>query len=221
MDFEQVGQVSSALLGAASLERPGLVRLPEGGWRLYLSCSTPGSKDWWVESLDAPTVDALAQGARTVVLAGDGTQAWKDPVVWREGGQWQMWCCRHPLDGGAAEADRMSSHHAVSEDGLRWTLTGRALLPTPETWDARGARVSAAYEGALFYDGRTSAAENFRERTGLASGDPPAAIAGPTPAGRTVRYLDIVATRRGVRLFWESSRPDGSHDLRTTEMAGT
>jgi hypothetical protein len=36
-----------------------------------------------------------------------------------------------------------------------------------------------------------------------------------------VRYLDIVATRRGVRLFWESSRPDGSHDLRTTEMAGT
>jgi hypothetical protein len=220
MNFEQVGQVSSALFGAASLERPRLVPLPDGGWRLYVSCSTPGSKHWWVESLDAPTLGALAKGVRTVVLAGDDSEAWKDPVIWREGTQWQMWCCRHPLDGGAGEADRMSSHHAVSDDGLRWTFTGRALVPAPGTWDARGTRVSAAYQGALFYDGRSRAAENFRERTGLAGGDPPASISGPTPDGRTVRYLDLVATSRGVRLFWESSRPDGSHDLRTTELSG-
>ncbi|HEV7196629.1 MAG TPA: hypothetical protein VGN19_11870, partial [Pedococcus sp.] len=167
-----------------------------------------------------PTVSSLPEGARTVVLAGDLTEAWKDPVIWCEGGQWQMWVCRHPLDGGAGEADRMSSHHAVSEDGLRWTFTGKALVPTPGQWDARGSRVTAAYRGALFYDGRSSAAENFHERTGLAGGDPAAAIAGPTAAGRSVRYLDLVATSRGVRLFWESSRPDGSHDLRTTELSG-
>ncbi|HEV7148019.1 MAG TPA: hypothetical protein VGN48_13585 [Pedococcus sp.] len=216
--FDQVGEVSSADFGAASLERPRLVSLPDGGWRLYVSCSTPGSKHWWVESLDAPTVEGLAQGARTVVLAGDESQAWKDPVIWRAGAQWQMWVCRHPLDGGPAEADRMTSHHAVSDDGLRWTFTGGALVPTSGTWDSRGTRVTAAYDGGLFYDGRATAAENFHERTGLAAGRPPTAIAGPTPAGRTVRYLDLVRTSRGVRLFWESSRPDGSHDLRTTEL---
>ncbi|WP_289032471.1 hypothetical protein, partial [uncultured Arsenicicoccus sp.] len=31
--------------GAASLERPALVRLDDG-WRLYFSCATPGSKHW-------------------------------------------------------------------------------------------------------------------------------------------------------------------------------
>ena len=216
--FDPVAEVSSEQFGAASLERSALVALPEGGWRLYLSCSTPGSKHWWVEALDAPTVPELPSGRRTVVLPGDESEAWKDPVVWHERGRWQLWACRHPLDDGPDEADRMTSHHAVSEDGLRWTFTGRALLPTAGTWDARGARVTAAYDGALFYDGRASAAENFHERTGLATGDPPTAVAGPTPAGRTLRYLDVVATPGGVRLFWESSRPDGSHDLRTTHL---
>lgn len=216
--FQPVAEVSSAQFGAASLERPSLVALPDGGWRLYVSCSTPGSKHWWVEALDAPTVPALARGGRTVVLAGDDAEAWKDPVVWRERGQWHLWACRHPLDQGDEEADRMSSHHATSDDGLRWTFTGRVLVPTRGTWYARGARVSAAYGGALFYDGRASAAENFHERTGLAVGNPPVVVAGPTPSGRTVRYLDVVPTRAGVRVFWESSRPDGSHDLRTSEV---
>jgi hypothetical protein len=217
--FEPVADLSSAQFGAASLERPALVALPDGGWRLYVSCSTPGSKHWWVEALDAPTVAALPRGARTVVLPGDETEAWKDPVVWREGGRWQLWGCRHPLDDGPDQADRMSSHHAVSDDGLRWTFTGRVLRPTPGTWDARGARVTAAYDSAVFYDGRASAAENFHERTGLATGEPPLPVAGPTPAGRTVRYLDVVPTPQGLRLFWESSRPDGSHDLLTAELA--
>lgn len=217
--FEAVGQIPSADFGAASLERPALVPLPDGGWRVYVCCATPGSKHWWVEAIDAPSVPDLPGGARTVVLAGDEREAWKDPVVWHDGARWHLWACRHPLDGGPDEADRMTSHRAVSDDGLRWTFTGDVLRPTPGTWDARGARVTAAYGDALFYDGRASAAENFRERTGLAAGDPPAPVAGPTPAGRGLRYLDVVATPRGVRLFWEASRPDGSHDLRTIEVA--
>ena len=36
-----------------SLERPALVALPGGGWRLYVSCATPGTKHWRVDALDA------------------------------------------------------------------------------------------------------------------------------------------------------------------------
>src|SRR5688572_22604458 len=53
--FEKVADVSRDAFGAESFERPVLVALPGGGWRLYLSCATPGSKHWWVDSLTAPT----------------------------------------------------------------------------------------------------------------------------------------------------------------------
>ena len=36
-----------------SLERPALVRTPEGSWRLYLSCATYGTKHWRVEVIEA------------------------------------------------------------------------------------------------------------------------------------------------------------------------
>ena len=39
-----------------------LVPLPGGGWRLYLSCATPGSKHWWVDSLTADTPEELPAG---------------------------------------------------------------------------------------------------------------------------------------------------------------
>ena len=42
-------------LGCASLERPALVQRPDGGWRLYISLSTPDSKHWWIDALDADT----------------------------------------------------------------------------------------------------------------------------------------------------------------------
>ena len=38
-----VAELDKERFGAESLERPALVRLGDG-WRLYLSCATPGSK---------------------------------------------------------------------------------------------------------------------------------------------------------------------------------
>ncbi|HEU5265154.1 MAG TPA: hypothetical protein VFU35_00580 [Jatrophihabitans sp.] len=220
--FETVATVSSAQFDAASLERPALVPLDDGGWRLYVACSTPDSKHWWVEAIEAGDLAELADGKRTVVLAGDGMTAWKDPVVRRSGTEWQMWACRHPLDGGDAEADRMTSVYLTSDDGLVWDEVGTALAPTPGSWDARGARITSVVrtgDGWLaFYDGRASAAQNWFERTGAALGDSARAfraIAGPTPAGRTVRYLSLAETPSGTRLYWEASRSDGANDLRT------
>ena len=51
--FVTVAEVRRDEFGAESFERPVLVRRPEGGWRLYVSCATPDSKHWWIEAVDA------------------------------------------------------------------------------------------------------------------------------------------------------------------------
>lgn len=220
--FKTVATVTSAQFEAASLERPALVRTNEGTWRLYVSCSTAGSKHWWVEALDADDPADLATGKRTMVLPGDVATAWKDVVVHHTGDGWQMWACRHPLDGGEGEADRMTSWYAMSADGLAWDLKGAALTPTPGTWDERGTRITSVLEiegrCTAFYDGRASSAENWRERSAMALGDDPGAFTAasdPTPAGHTARYLSIAQLPAGYRVYWEASRPDGANDLRT------
>lgn len=223
--FRTVTTVTSEQFGAASLERPALVPLDDGTLRLYVSCSTWDSKHWWVEAI------GLADGARDVVLPGDAATAWKDPVIRREvdssGAAWHMWACRHPLDGGEDEADRMDTRYATSTDGLRWSFDddGAALAPTPGSWDARGVRVCSVLpsEGGwvAFYDGRASAAENWHERTGAAFGSTRGrfvADTGPTPAGRTARYLSVAQPPGGMRLFWEAGRPDGAHEVRTAYL---
>ncbi|SHG48025.1 hypothetical protein SAMN05443575_2060 [Jatrophihabitans endophyticus] len=220
--FETVATVTSEQFDSASLERPALVPLADGGWRLYVSCSTENSKHWWVEAIESDELATLADGKRTVVLPGDDATAWKDVVVRRSGPEWQMWACRHPLDGGDDHADRMTSVYLTSDDGLQWQERGTALGPTPDTWDARGTRITSVVrtgDGWLaFYDGRASAAENWFERTGVALGTGPDAFAtsaGPTPHGRTVRYVSLAESPLGTRFYWEASRSDGANDLRT------
>src|SRR5918994_7515079 len=53
--------------GAMSMERPALVRTPQGRWRLYVCCATPGSKHWWIDVLEAAAPEAVVEAeARTV-----------------------------------------------------------------------------------------------------------------------------------------------------------
>jgi hypothetical protein len=222
--FEVVATVTAEQFGSASLERPALVRTEDGGWRLYVSCSTWNSKHWWVESLDAADAADLADGKRTVVLPGDDATAWKDIVVDydEQDGAWHLWACRHPLDDGDDEADRMSTWYASSPDGIEWTMEGQALGPTPGSWDSRGARLTSVLEldgtYTAFYDGRATAAENWYERTGYALGAGPdrfTASGGPTPLGHTARYLSVAQPPDGYRFYWEAARADGANELRT------
>jgi hypothetical protein len=225
--FETVCEVQRELFGADSFERPVLVPLPSGGWRLYLSCATPGSKHWWIEAVDASTPAELPAGRRTVVLPGDDRVAVKDPVILVDQDHgWRMWACCHPLDVVGAE-DRMWTAYATSGDGLAWTTVEDALRPTPGAWDARGARVTTVLTEdplTVLYDGRATAEDNWFETTGIAVerdgrlaavGDGPAVV---SPEGDgAFRYVSAVRLEDGrTRFYFEAARADGSHDLMTS-----
>jgi hypothetical protein len=230
--FTTVGEVGKDRFGAESLERPALVRTDDG-WRLYVSAATPGTKHWRVDLLEAATLPGLLTATPRTVLPGDpATAGVKDPVVLRSGGRWHLWASVHPLEDPAA-TDRMTTRYATSDDGVDWTWQGTALAGRPGAWDARGVRVSAVVEEAghwwALYDGRATAAENWEERTGLAVGTPEALTAvGDAPLLRSphraggLRYACRVPLPGGeARWYYEATRADGAHELRTVVLPGT
>ncbi len=228
--FEPLLTLTATDFGCDSLERPALVRRPEGGWRIYLSLATRGTKHWSVVALDADDIEGLAAAEPHPVWPGDPrTFAPKDPVVRHDGDRWQAWVCCHPLEDPDA-TDRMTTRHATSADGLTWSWQGEAMRPAPGRWDSRGTRLAAVIPGhtpagdLALYDGRASAAENWYERTGLARRD---ASGGFAPVGteplaespygqRTLRYASTVALPDGgLRVYFEAAAESGGNDLRT------
>jgi hypothetical protein len=224
--FDTVLVLGREAFDCDSLERPALVELADGRWRLYVSCATPGTKHWRVVAIDADHPSRFSPSSAHTVLPGDDTVAVKDPVIKRTDDGWHLWLCCHPLDLPEA-TDRMTTHYGTSDDGLRWSMHGPALVGTPGRWDQRGARVAevvADGQGwSAYYDGRASEEENAEERTGTAHGASPGhlvagdEVIGARPGGQgSLRYLSLVPLPDGgARLYYETSRRDGAHDLRT------
>lgn len=215
-DLHVLAALEKERFGAESLERPALVRL-DGGWRIYMSCATPGTRHWRIEALEAADPADLAQAPSRIVFPGSATLGVKDPVIRRAGGRWHAWICCHPLEE-PGEEDRMTTAYATSGDGLAWEWHGTVLSGRAGAWDERGARVTALLPGERFtYDGRATREENFSERTGIAAplgdGGTLQALAGEPVAD--ARYLDIAA---GF-VFYEHPHRDGSHDLRVQRLA--
>jgi hypothetical protein len=225
--FENVAMITKDEMDTESLERPALVRTPDGRWRLYLSCATTGTKHWRVEVAEAAHPREFDVRRRELVLPGDAKKGVKDPVIAWHGGQWHLWASCHPL-GDPEEADQMVTEYATSSDGIAWTWHGIALSGQPGEWDSRGVRVSAVrFAGdrvTAYYDGRATAAENYAERTGLAAGTDPADLTALTPgpfaqspyADGALRYLNLADLPDGrTRLYYEMAMPDASHALVT------
>lgn len=233
VEFTTLTALGKEAFGAESLERPSLVRLADGQWRLYVSCATPGSFHWWVDALDAPDPSAFDASTRVTVLPGDELTAVKDPVVFEVDGKWFLWACCHPLEDPLA-TDRMYSLLGRSEDGIDWSFDGSGLRGTPGSWDARGARMAGLFRWddrwIAFYDGRPSAAENGEEFTGVAVGlsldDLRPVAGGPvveSPWGTgSLRYTTVLPLGDDhFRLYYEASLPDGSHGLFTQVVSPT
>jgi hypothetical protein len=231
LTFTVVAEVTKDRFGAESLERPALVRTPEGRWRLYVSAATPGTKHWRVDLLEADTPEGLGTAPPRTVLAGDESIAVKDPVLHHDGHGWHLWASVHPLESWD-DADRMTTRYATSPDGVQWTWRCTALAGRPGEWDARGVRVSSVQVDGdtvvAAYDGRATAGENWEERTGVAYGTRlpdgtfgPLAAAPGEPLGSPhpphgLRYLSMVTLPDGrQRLYYEATRADGAHDLRS------
>jgi hypothetical protein len=228
--FETLTVLGSDEFGAESLERPCLVRRPDGGWRLYVSRATPGTLHWDVVAIDADRPDRFTAAGAIPVFAGDPVTAYKDPVVLHDGERWHAWVCCHEV-GDPAEADAMYTRYAASEDGLRWAIGEPALAPRVGAWDARGTRIASVVQDGTgwlaYYDGRARADQNWSEQTGVAYGSTPdrftttadAPLAVSPDGGGGLRYLDVLPLADGAyRLFYEAARPDGAHDLLTEHV---
>jgi hypothetical protein len=126
----------------------------------------------------------------------------------------------------------MTTEYYTSPDGVRWTWRATALAGRPGRWDARGVRVSSVVVDGdtvqAAYDGRATAGENWEERTGVARGGrlPDGSFGGLVAEDREplgsphapngLRYLSMVTMPDGrQRVYYESTRSDGAHDLRT------
>lgn len=229
--FEPIAEVRREEFDADSLERPALLRAPDGRWRLYVSVATPHSKHWRVVLLEADTPEKLPLAAPRTVLPGDETVGVKDPVILSAAGRWHLWASVHPLESDE-HADRMTTEYATSPDGVEWSWHGTALAGRPGEWDARGVRFSSVLVGpdqvTALYDGRATAEENWEEVTGVAHGrlgddglftpftaDPRPPTRSPFAPGG-LRYVSTVPLPGvGTRVYYEGTRADGAHELRT------
>ena len=228
--FATVATIGREAFGTDSFERPCLVRRPQGGWRLYVCCATPGSKHWWIEAIDADDPSRFSTGERTVVFPGSAALAVKDPIVEVSGGgAWRAWVCCHPLTE-PGEEDRMTTAYATSTDGLSWHWHGEVLRPIPGTWDQRGARMTTILSSeplVVLYDGRASAENNWFEQTGIArerngalAGDPDGPAARSPHSDGALRYASAVPLPDGrTRFYFEAASADGAHDLWTSISA--
>lgn len=246
--FETIWVGKKEQFDTPSIERCALIRADDARWRLYISYVDGATDKWRIDLMEADSPDAFDPARRVPILTAEqiGAEGVKDPWVCQVGGVWHMLASfattppdlagdHHALHG---TRDIYNTGHtksctglATSADGVRWRWQGALLEPSDEGWDAYAARMNTVVYRAPFwfgfYDGSKSVAENYEERCGLAcsldlrrwerlSITGPAI--GPNGGPGSVRYVEAVQGADWVRYYYEWTRPDGSHELRTSRV---
>lgn len=241
--FTDVWSVEKRELGTPSMERFSVVPF-EGGYRLYLSYVDPVDNRWRVDVIESATIEGFDLARRTPVLtaASTGTEGVKDPYVYRCGPVTYLFASFAAAGAFAAPdahgtADIYNVGVTTCPTGVATSLNGRdftwqgEVLSVGSTWDSYQARlnsivpVKGGYVG--FYDGSSSAEENYEERCGIAvsgdlftwkrlSGDTPW-VTSPWGTG-SVRYVDALIEGGEWWLYYELTRADGAHELRLARV---
>ena len=226
LNFETIWSATKHQFDAQSVERAALVKY-EDGYRLYLALETRDTHRWEIWLLDADDPTHFDPGAARPFLQpfDDRVAHVKDPVVLRVGGLWHFYVNFHP-----ARWQSSSSALVVSEDGIRPYWLGDVLSGT-QGWDATISRITTILHDPplfwAFYDGGETMRESCEERTGLAfsfdlrtfqrlSLNGPALV---SPHGtHSLRYCEAVPVDDRWLVYYEYTRPDGSHELRVSEV---
>ncbi|MEO3856451.1 hypothetical protein [Acrocarpospora sp. B8E8] len=245
--FTDVWSVTKDELGSPSMERFSVIAV-DGGYQLYISYVDPADNRWRVDLLEATDVDGFDIAARKEVLtaASTGTEGVKDPYVLRRGPVTYLiasYAASLPATGDAAAAHATADIYNVGATthptGLATSVDGRdfawhgEVLGVGEGWDRYQARINSvvALDGGGylgFYDGSAGHQENYEERTGLAVSADLFTWRRLTPQGPwtvvphatgSVRYVDAHVIDGEWWIYFETTRPDGAHELRLARRA--
>ncbi|GAA4600715.1 hypothetical protein GCM10023195_00840 [Actinoallomurus liliacearum] len=241
--FTDAWSVRKDELGSPSMERCRLTVTPDGGYQLFISYVDPADRRWRIDALTADDPSRFDVGAARPVLtaASTGTEGVKDPYVLVAGPVTYLFASyaapRPDLSAAAhATGDIYAVGATVHPTGVAVSLDGGAefqwhgeVLPVGAGWDRYQARLNSVVPAAGgylgFYDGSAGHEENYEERCGIAvsadlftwrrlTPDAPWAVS-PYGTG-SLRYVDALLVDDEWWLYYETARPDGSHDLRLT-----
>jgi hypothetical protein len=243
--FEKVWSANRKDFASASIERCALVR-DGAAWRLYVAHVEGEEGPWVIDVLEADAPDRFDPSRRMRALGPReaGVPAVKDPWLRRIGGEWWMFVsCSSPeivrTGDPSVRGDELSTGRrnsvtglATSTDGLSWRWRGIVLDASAGGWDRFTARLSAAVpfgdRWLGLYDGSAGLDENYEERCGVALSTDLVhwrrmsvlgpAIGAARPGPGSVRYVEAVNGPGWTRFFFELTRADGSHELRTARV---
>jgi hypothetical protein len=230
--FTDIWALTKHEVGTSSLERFCL-RARGGEWLLYTSWEDPpASGRWRIDVLRAATPERFSlSSAVPVLLPGDvGVDAVKDPYVTSYKGEVFMYVSTFLTPHGPAPTSL-----ATSADGVHFSWQGEVLGVGRQRgqWDAYQARLASlvAFEDGYvaYYDGAATPADDTEEHCGLAAsldlrswrsvttGAP--VLVSPYATG-SLRYVEVLSIEGSPFVYYEYTRPDGSHELRRNPLGG-
>jgi hypothetical protein len=246
VNFREIWTASKDQFGSISVERAGLVKTPDGKYRLYIGYVAPEDNKWKIDMVEADSPENFDPNTKKLVLAPEncGVEGVKDPYIMLIGRLYYMLVSYAPTPNLGkdsslhATADifntgKTSSNTglALSGDGINWQWMGDVMSPPENGWNAYATRVACALYMppvfCVFYDGGETVGGNYEEKTGLAvtfdfmkyqhvSVQSPILVS-PHASG-SLRYMDAIKFGDEIYYYYEYARPDGAHELRMSKV---